>query len=343
MENIVRQIYDQIQKAHQIAMLVHTHPDGDCLGSALALAHILEKTGKKVRVISPDAIPGYLQWMPDIDKVLIFEQTPGQAAEWLEKSGMIILIDHNTPKRTGEQLAKIVEKYIGKKTFALIDHHLQPDPRIDLQISDPDKASTAELIFDFLQQTGLWDRYADREAATLIYTGIMTDTGSFRFGKTSAGTHHTAAELIAKGAPNEYIHVQVYDTYSYDKMQLLAHALRHMKIIPECGASYMVLDRKTLEKFHYRPGDTEGIVNYGISLKGIAFTTLITQLPGNDSIKLSFRSKGDFDVNEFARKYFNGGGHKNAAGGRSAASLDDTVKKLEKAIRENCHKIIAHA
>ncbi len=343
MEKITREIYEQIQKAHQMVLLVHTHPDGDCLGSALALARVLNKLGKKAVVVSPDAIPEYLQWMPDTDKVLIYENSRSEVDQALQKADLIFLIDHNTPKRTGEQLAEKLEKYVGKKTFILIDHHLQPDPRIDLQISDPDKASTAELVFDFLQATGLWDRYADRETATLIYTGIMTDTGSFRFGKTSAGTHHAAAELIAKGAPNEYIHVQVYDTYSYDKMQLLAHALRHMKVIPECGASYMVLDRQTLEKYHYRPGDTEGIVNYGISLKGIAFTTLITQLPDNDSIKLSFRSKGNFDVNTFARKYFNGGGHKNAAGGRSSASLADTVEKLEKAIRENCNKILANA
>jgi len=328
-----------LNNAGRIALVIHTHPDGDAIGSALALQHILEKQGKSVDLISPDQIPNYLRWMPGVERIIEADRNSSHALEAINKADILVMLDHNHASRAGKILEPAIERKIQAGKTVLIDHHLAPDSRIQPAVSVPGASSTAELVYRFLVQNGWWPRLADKNIATQLYTGIMTDTGSFQFGTTTGDTHRTAADLIDHGAENEKIHNLVYNTYSYDKMQLLAHALQNMRYLKDCASTYMVLDRPTLERFHYQPGDTEGIVNYGIALKDARFTTLIKELPGLDHIKLSFRSKGDFDVNRFARRYFDGGGHKNAAGGRSFDSLPETVRKLEEAIRENCKEL----
>ena len=333
------QIQNALDEARQVAIVVHTHPDGDAIGSGLAMKRMLEKQGKQVTLISPDQVPEYLRWLPGSEAIIEADARPAEAVGAIREADRLLMLDHNHPGRTGKVLEPVVDEKIRQGKALLIDHHLEPDPRIRPALSEPGYSSTAELVYRFFKRAGWWPRWADKATATQLYTGIMTDTGSFRFGSTTGDTHRAVADLIDRGADNEAIHVQIYDTYSLDKMRLLAHALQNMQLLEDCGASYMVLDRPTLERFHFKPGDTEGIVNYGISLKDARFTTLITEQPGLDHIKLSFRSKGDFDVNRFARRYFDGGGHKNAAGGRSFDSLPETVRKLEEAIKENCQEI----
>ncbi len=327
-----------IEKAGKISVIVHTRPDGDAIGSGLALQMALEKHGKDVSLISPDPLAGFLQWLPQAGRILIFSEHPDKSERILRESDLIFIVDFNTFSRAGNELGAILEQLVREKTFLMIDHHLQPDERIPYRLSDPSKASSAELVFEFLQKTGLIQR-PDPEIATAVYTGILTDTGSFKFDKTSGQTHRIAAQLIEAGADNAAIHSRIFDTYSYQRLQLLGEAIRRMKVIPDCGVSYIVLDEETLRRFQYKPGDTEGIVNYGLMLDGIRFTALITQKPDENKIRLSFRSKGNFDVNRFARAYFDGGGHKNAAGGSFKGSLDELESYLLDKVRQHCDEI----
>ncbi len=327
-----------MDSAKRIALVIHARPDGDCVGSALALKRVLSKKGKDVKVISPDPVPSFLQWLPGAGEIVIFRDNPKEAEGFLRAADLIILLDFNAFHRTGADLEKVLENLLPEKTMLMIDHHLQPDERIPYRFSDPRRASTAELVFDFLKETGLIS-LLDKEAAECLYTGIMTDTGSFKFGQTTGDTHRISAELMDMGIDTAAIHSSVYDAYTPEKLQLLAEALKKMKFLEECKTSYIALDQETLERYGYRPGDTEGVVNYGLALKDAKFTALISQKPGEDIIRFSFRSKGNFDVNAFARKYFNGGGHKNAAGGSFEGSFREAVEAFEKAVKENCDQI----
>ncbi len=332
------QIKEILSQAQNIVILVHSRPDGDAIGSALALQYALEDKGKKVRIISPDSIPSFLMWLPGSEKILDFSTNPEDGEKTLKNADLIFMVDFNRFSRTGKNLEKLLEEQIKNKPFIMIDHHLQPDERIPYRFSDPDKASSAELMYEFLKFSGLTNQ-PDSKIATALYTGILTDTGSFRFDKTTFRTHDIVSGLIRAGADNARIYSNVFDTYSYEKLQLLGEAIRRMKVVPDCATSYMVLDQKTLEKFHYKPGDTEGIVNYGLMIEGIKLTALITEKPGENTVRFSLRSKGNFDVNDFARKYFNGGGHKNAAGGNFDGSIEEAVKKFVKLVQENCQEI----
>jgi len=278
-----------------------------------------------------------LRWLPGAADIIEAHKDFDRARRLLESAEAIFMIDFNSPYRAG-QLEQILESRLGEIPFVMIDHHLQPDTRIPHIFSDPDRASTAELMYEFLQKTGLVKDFSP-DTATALYAGILTDTGSFRFNKTSGDTHRIVSRLIDAGADNARIYSNIFDTYSYDKLQLLGEAIRRLKVIPECAASYIVLDEDTLKKYNFRPGDTEGIVNYGLMLDGINFTVLITQKPGEKPVRMSFRSKGNFDVNTFARRYFNGGGHKNAAGGRFDGSVEEAEKRFVELVHKHCDEI----
>ena len=334
-----KQARDLIDRAKHIVLTVHSRPDGDCIGSALALARVLTRYGKKVHIISPDPVPGFLQWLPGVDEVIVFSDNPDKAEKILQEGDLIFLLDFNAFHRTGNRMSKVLENLYPHKTFVMIDHHLEPDTRIPYRFSDPGKSSTAEMVYLFIEKTGL-KPYFDEKAAEAVYTGILTDTGSFKFGNTTGTTMRIAAGMIDYGIDNASIQSRIYDTYSVDKFNLLAEALKRLKIIPECHTTYIALDLPTLEKYRYRPGDTEGIVNYGLSLKDAYFTALITEKPDEPGIiRFSFRSKNHFDVNRFARKYFNGGGHANAAGGSFKGKLNDAVEAFVQAVKKECKEI----
>ncbi len=331
-------VRELIDRSNNIVIIVHTRPDGDAIGSGLALKKALEKNGKNVTLISPDPIPVFLEWLPGAEEILVFSENKADAKAKLEEADMIFIVDFNTFSRAGTLLGEILEDYLSQKPVVMIDHHLQPDKRIPYIFSDPSKASSAELVYEFITNTGLVEQL-DPDIATAIYTGILTDTGSFRFDKTSGRTHRIVAELIEAGAKNADIYSKIFDTYTYDKLQLLGEAIRRMVVIPRCGVSYIILDEDTLRKFNFKQGDTEGVVNYGLMLDGVKFTALFTEKPGEDKIRISFRSKGDFDVNRFARKYFNGGGHKNAAGGNFEGSMAQAEKTFLSKVKKHCDEI----
>ena len=307
----------------KIVIVSHRNPDGDAYGSSLALALFLKKKNHQVTFISPNDCPNFLKWMPEQKAVLLFETNIPKATKCLEAAEIVFTLDFNAFHRTGVQMQKVLEKI--KPLFIMIDHHQAPDDYAKYTFSDVKKSSTSEMIYDFIEALDGIDSI-DKNIATCIYTGIMTDTASFRFPSTTSRTHIIAANLLDKGADNARIYNNVMDTNSYDRIQLLGRALNNMRIVEGMCTAYITLSQKELDNYNFEKGGTEGIVNYALSLKGIVFAVIFIEDSMQKIIKMSFRSKGVFSVNEFARTYFNGGGHTNAAGGRSEKSLKETVR-----------------
>ncbi len=307
------------------AIIIHRNPDGDALGAGLALKQYLQKQNIDIDLISPNEIPNYLKWLPGINDVLIFEQQTQKIQEILKKSQAIFTLDFNDLSRVGKDFEKFL-KTLNNHTFVMIDHHLEPANYAEFKFSDPSKSSTSEMIFDFI--SGLnGQNLIDKDIATCLYTGIMTDTGSFKFPNTTPHTMCIAADLMKKGINHNEIQIKIYDSFSLDKLHLLGEALNKLIFLPQYKTAYIALSQSDLKKHHYQKGDTEGFVNYGLSLKDADFAVMFLENENeNEGVRISFRSKGNFPANEFAKRYFNGGGHKNAAGGRTQTSLDETVK-----------------
>jgi bifunctional oligoribonuclease and PAP phosphatase NrnA len=309
----------------KIAIIPHRGPDGDAMGSTLGLYHFLLKNNHQPMVIAPNDFPDFLSWLPGSETVKIFEKDTENCTKILEEAELIFTLDFNAFHRTGEMehtLARL------KAPFIMIDHHQKPDDYATYTYSDTSFGSTCEMVYNFIL---FLDKKGDldKTIATCLYTGILTDSGSFRFPKTTGNTHRIVAELIDLGAENTEIPVLLFDNSSYSRLQLLGRALQNMKVFEEYKTSYSSLTQDELDSFNYVKGDTEGIVNYGLSIKGIVFTAIFIENKDEKIIKISFRSQGGFDVNQFARDHFNGGGHSNAAGGRSETSMEETVKKFE--------------
>ena len=317
-------------KSTNIVIVTHYNPDGDAMGSSLALYNFLIKLDKKVSVITPNEYPDFLHWLPGHKKVIPFNLNQKKATNLVLKSDLIFTLDFNNYSRL-EGLGDVLAKSSAKKI--LIDHHQQPDDYADLMFHDVLACSTCELIYEFIVGIG-GKKLIDKAIASCIYTGIMTDTGSFRFDSVTKNTHFILAELLATGLKPSDIHSAIYDTYSESRVKLLGYCLTEkMTVLPEYHAAYMALSEKELQQFNYQKGDTEGIVNYPFSIKGILLCAFFSE--GEGKIKISFRSKGNIDVNTFARKYFNGGGHINAAGGRgNTTNLQETVNEFLKHLPE---------
>jgi len=308
----------------KIVIIPHKNPDGDAIGSTLALWHYLENRGQKATVISPNDYPKFLKWMPGNDKILNFESKNTQALAALQQATMIFTLDFNHLGRAG-QLEPLLEA--SRATFIMIDHHQAPADYAVVTYSDVMMSSTCEMVYNFIEFLGDANKITP-EMAHCIYTGIMTDTGSFKFSSTTSRTHQVVADLIDKGANNTEIHHQIYDTNSPSRLHLLGTALKNMVILEEYRTAYITLSQEELDKYDFKKGDTEGFVNYGLTLEGIRFAVIFIENKEEGIIKISFRSVGDFSVNEFARNHFNGGGHDNAAGGRSEVSIEETAKKF---------------
>ena len=290
----------------------------------------LLKSGHFPTVIAPNEFPGFLSWLPASEKVLIYEKDRERSTKVLQESELLFALDFNALGRTGE-----MENVLNKLSapFIMIDHHQKPDAFAKFTYSDTTFGSTCEMVYNFIGYLGK-KNLIDTAIATCIYTGIVTDSGSFRFPSTTATTHRIVGELIEIGIQNGKIHSELFDNNSYESLQLLGQALQNMKLMPEFRTSYITLSQKELDSYNYVKGDTEGIVNYGLSIKGIIFTAIFIEHAEENIIKISFRSKGDFDVNSFARQHFSGGGHINAAGGKSALSMEETIKKFEKIVTQ---------
>tara|TARA_R110002050_G_scaffold75144_1_gene161134 strand:+ start:22539 stop:23639 length:1101 start_codon:yes stop_codon:yes gene_type:complete len=308
----------------QIVIVTHKNPDGDAMGSTLGLYHYLKKYNHQTTVITPNEFPDFLKWMPGENSILKYDSETNVCNELINSADIIFTLDFNEFHRTGH-MEKVLEH--SKALKILIDHHQAPGSYAQYAFSDVTMSSTCEMVYHFIDMLGDTD-VIDVDIATCLYVGIMTDTGSFRFPCTTSATHKIIANLIDKGANNAKIHNDVYDTNSYERLQLLGCALTNLKVIPELRTAYISLSQEELNKYNYKKGDTEGVVNYGLSLENIIFAVIFIEDKQEGIIKISLRSKGNFSVNDFSRAHFHGGGHINAAGGRSDLSLDDTIKKF---------------
>ncbi|WP_411894601.1 DHH family phosphoesterase [Winogradskyella sp. A2] len=318
----ISEIKSLLKTPKNVVIVPHKSPDGDAMGSTLGLYHYLKMYNHNAKVIAPNDYPEFLKWLPGDEKVLIFETQAEECTELIEQADLIFTLDFNALHRAGNDYGKVLELATGTKI--MIDHHQQPDDYAKYTYSDVSMSSTSEMVFNFIEMLGDGEKI-DTTIATCLYVGIMTDTGSFRFLSTTSRTHQVIATLIDKGANNSEIHNNVYDTNSYGRLQLLGKALQNLQVIPEMRTAYITLSQAELDEFNFKKGDTEGFVNYALSLKGIIFAGIFIENTVESIIKISLRSKGAFSVNEFSRKHFNGGGHTNAAGGRSHTSLKSTI------------------
>lgn len=320
----IKSIKELLATPKNIVIVAHKNPDGDAIGSTIALYHYLKKYNHNATVMMPNDYPDFLKWIPGNDSILIYDFDTEACETQINAADIIFTLDFNAFHRTGNIESVLANSEALK---IMIDHHQAPDNYATYMFSDVSMSSTAEMIYHFIDMLGDTNKI-DSIIATCIYVGIMTDTGSFRFPTTTGKTHQIIANLIEKGANNAEIHRNVYDTNSYERLQLLGCALSNLKVIPESRTAYITLSQKELNKFNYKKGDTEGVVNYGLSLKNIVFAAIFIEDKQEGIIKISFRSKGNFSVNEFSRAHFNGGGHTNAAGGRSETSLKTTIEKF---------------
>lgn len=312
-----------LKKADQLVIVTHFSPDGDAMGSSLALYNYLLKLKKKVTVVVPNEYPEFLHWMPGDGKVVNHQAEPEKVAKLMQKADAIFTLDFNSFKRL-EKLGEIVSA--SKAVKILVDHHQQPDKFAQIVFHDVKACSTCELVYDMIVALG-GKKLIDKKIASCLYTGLMTDTGSFRFSSVTAKTHLILADLLQKGVVPNQIHEAVYDTYATNRLKLLGHSLsQKMVVMPEKHLAFISLSHDELNHFDYQKGDTEGLVNYPLSINGIKFSGFFVEMDGK--IKISFRSKGKFDVNQFARTYFSGGGHINAAGGKSDLNLNETITRF---------------
>jgi phosphoesterase RecJ-like protein len=305
-----------------IVIVPHKNPDGDAMGSTLGLYHYLKFYGHNAVVIAPNDYPGFLKWLPGDDTVLKFESQQDESKALIKQADLIFTLDFNAFHRAGHFMAEALET--SSATKFMIDHHQQPDDYATYTYSDVSMSSTCEMVYNFIEMLGDTDKI-ETSIATCLYIGIMTDTGSFRFAATTSRTHRVIGSLIDKGANNSQIHNNIYDTNSYSRLQLLGKALQNLKVIPDLRTAYITLSQSELDTFKFKKGDTEGFVNYALSLEGIIFAAIFIESKQDNIIKISFRSKGDFSVNEFSRSHFQGGGHTNAAGGRSETDMALTI------------------
>ena len=319
-----------INEAINIVLLCHSSPDADTIGSSLALQNVLLQNNKNAKVVCPNNIPPFIQWLDKCEDIVVFDNAEREATRLIREADLILAMDFNAPGRTGP-IEKLL--YESEAVKVLIDHHLMPDEEFfDLLFSVIEKSSTCELLFDILRQSE-FEKNINLEIATSIFVGLMTDTGSFAYSCNSPESFYAAAELIKYGVNVKEKHDKVYNNNSPERLRILGYCInKKLKVFLDKKAAYISLSMGELKKFGNEDGLTEGIVNYALSIKGINFAALLTEK--KDLVKISFRSKGDFSVNEFARKYFNGGGHYNAAGERFYKPLKETENYLEELIAE---------
>ncbi|MFP4060305.1 MAG: DHH family phosphoesterase [Bacteroidota bacterium] len=325
----LEKIIDLIDQHERIAVISHFDPDGDAVGSVLAMRGFLNKLGKYPRVIIPNPVPAFLQWMPGFDDILIYEEQKEEVKAALKESTLILMLDFNDINRV-KSMSKLLEHSDAKKI--LVDHHPDPVINADAVFSETEVSSTSEMVFILIEKAGKLD-LVDKDIAESLFTGIITDTGCLSFNSSRPETYRILGKLLSYDVDKDKIISRVYENYSEERMQLLGYSLyEKMVVLKEYRTAYISLDIEELDEFSFQPGDTEGFVNVPFSIQGIVLTALFTEKPGY--VKISFRSKGTFPINEFAKKHFSGGGHKNAAGGESKLSLDETIKKFVSLLEE---------
>ncbi|MCX6279722.1 MAG: bifunctional oligoribonuclease/PAP phosphatase NrnA [Bacteroidetes bacterium] len=316
-------ISELLSAPQRILITTHTNPDGDALGSSLALSFYLKKKGHLVDIMVPDTYPEFLSWMPGCENILIYTINKEACQNAINNADITVAADYNQLSRLNEA-GNMVRQSSAKKV--LIDHHLNPTDEFDFKISVTLISSTSELVYNFIESRG--DLHLlDKEIAECIYTGIITDTGSLSYACNYVKTYLIIAELFRLGINGEQLHRLIYDTYSENRLRLLGYSISdQLVVLPEFYTAFIILSKHALERFNHQIGDTEGIVNYALSIKNINLAALFTERDG--IVKVSFRSKGNFSVNKLAMECFGGGGHRNAAGANCTTSLEDTVMKF---------------
>jgi len=323
---------DTISLPKRIVITTHHKPDADALGSSLGMANYLIKKGHDVNVITPSDYPSFLHWMKGNSKVINFEDlsTQEKAIKKIETADVIICLDFSCLSRLN-----VMQPYIENSTAykVNIDHHQDPKNFSDFNYWSTSAAATCELVYDLIVKIGDHG-LIDKDIAECLYAGIMTDTGGFRHPNTSKNVHLVTAELIGLGADNTKISKLIYDTNSIDKLKFLGFAItRRLTILEKLHTAYFSISKKDLKKYNSQTGDTEGLVNYALSLEGIKIAALFTER--DDAVKISFRSTPEVAINKFAATFFDGGGHKNASGGKSELGLKETTERFEKLIKKN--------
>lgn len=334
----VQNIFPLLGQPKNVVITMHQKPDADAMGSTLGLYHFLNQFGHQCTVISPTNWASFLNWMPGCKKVLDYEANAAKADTVIDAADWIFCLDFNTLSRTKRMEEKLKT---AKAERILIDHHREPQADIfNYGESDTEKSSTAEMVYDFIINSGHADKL-NEEIAECLYAGVMTDTGSFRFPSTKASVHKMVSDLKDRGLEHSHVHEELYDNFLEGRFRFIGQVLlNRMEVFYEYNTALMVIPQADLIKFNVRTGDTEGLVNYALSIQGIKLAAVI--IDRGEERKSSFRSKGGFDVNSFARKYFNGGGHFNAAGGFNKEPLDEVVLKFKAAIKENAAQLSSY-
>ncbi len=304
-----------------IIIVPHKNPDGDAIGSTLGLWHYLKIKGHNATIISPNDYPKFLKWMPGHEFIINFEKDAELAKKLIKEADLIFTLDFNHLGRVGQMEPLLTES---SATFVMIDHHQEPSDYAAIMYSDVRMSSTCEMVYNFIESLGDADSVSS-EIANCLYAGILTDTGSFKYAATTSKTHRVAANLIDKGANNSQIHNAIFDTNTPERLHLMGCALKNMVILQAYKTAYITLSQAELDAHNYKKGDTEGFENYGLTLEGMRFAVIFIENKEEGIIKISFRSEGNFSVNEFARAHFNGGGHDNASGGKSDLPMKETV------------------
>ena len=324
----MQELKNLLSAKQNVVITTHVNPDGDAIGSSVALLNFLIKMGHDVSVIVPNDYPDFLKWMKNDELIINYSNSKNESQEKIKNASLIFCLDFNNLNRINE-LGDYISDSKAKKV--LIDHHLDPSDFYDFKIHDVKASATAELVYNFLIE--LDSNAVDKDISEALYTGILTDTGSFKFSM-SPKVHKIVSDLMIRGVDIGFINNKIYDSNSLDKLKLIGYALSEkLEVISNGNAAYIVLSRKDLKDHNFKKGDTEGLVNYALSISNVNMAVLIIET--KERIKFSFRSIGQFSVNEFAKKYFNGGGHKNAAGGSLEDKLSVALEKFLKDISKH--------
>lgn len=329
-----KELSELLDSADNILIISHINPDGDAIGSQLALYHYLASKGKKAGMMCPNNLQEFLKWMDGSDKINVFTRKRKKCITLIESADLILMMDFNQPNRLGE-----AEEYVIRSTATkvIIDHHLEPMEFADLIISDPASCSTSELVHEMVTIMN-GGPFLNKSYSEDIYVGIITDTGNFEHGSYTGRTLRIIAGLLESGIDKDLLLNIIYNNFSADRMRLMGLALKErMTVLSGYRTAYISLTKKDLADFNHVKGDTEGFVNLPLSIKGINFSVLFIEK--DNFVKLSFRSKGKFPVNEFASKYFAGGGHRNASGGEFYDTLENTIKYFLKVLEENADSL----
>jgi phosphoesterase RecJ-like protein len=318
----------KLKQYKRAVITTHHKPDGDAMGSSLGLYGFLKQMIDQVYVITPTDYADFLSWLPENDSVIIYEGNESRVKDLLKETDLVFCLDFNRLSRINQLGELIGEMSIDK---VMIDHHLDPENFSTFTYWDNHSSSTCELVFEWIEDCFGPD-FVTQPMADCFYTGLMTDTGNFQHNNTKPKTHIIAAKLMEHGAQHIQIHERIYDVFSPDRSRLFGYCLYHkMELIEDGKVALMSLNKEELEMFNVKTGDTEGLVNFGLSILGVVMSVLI--IDRTERVKMSFRSKGDFAVNEYSAKYFSGGGHKNASGGQSEDTLENTILKFKETIK----------